>query len=81
LPSLRPEAPLFPLPLLELSRLGAESFSLAVPRQERTEQQPAGTEQPERGCLELAVGLGKGLEAGSVSNLKSKAAECDNRMN
>jgi hypothetical protein len=47
LPSLRPEAPLFPLPLLELSRLGPESFSLAVPRQERTEQQPAGTEQLE----------------------------------
>ena len=45
MPSLRPLAPLFPLPILELSRLGAESLSLADPRQE---QRPAGVEQPER---------------------------------
>ena len=41
------------------SRLRAES---GVRRQERP-QRPAGMEQLERGCLELAVGLKKGLEA------------------
>jgi hypothetical protein len=48
LPWLRPQVPLFPLPLLELSRLGAESLSVAAPRQERRPQWPAGVEQPER---------------------------------
>jgi hypothetical protein len=43
MPSLRPEAPLFPPPLLELSRLRAESLSLATPRQEP--ERPAGMEQ------------------------------------
>jgi len=59
-----PEAPLFPPPLLELSRVGAESLRLAVLGQERPEperpQRPAGMEQ--RLSQLLPVGL-EGLEA------------------
>jgi len=58
---LAPEAPLAGLapPRAQWSRLRAES---GVRRQERP-QRSAGMEQLERGCLELAAGLGKGLEA------------------
>ena len=59
-----PEAPLFPPPLLELSRVGTESLRLAVLGQERPDperpQRPAGMEQ--RLSQLLPVGL-KGLEA------------------